>query len=231
MASREIEKTEPSAADPPASSAARRDKREQASPELLTGVATRLRELELVAGGAAEELRRQAALTQKPASRARPDNVAGAVLYELMVTLSERANGLEHEAELIAGILERAREAITSPGAPRKVPPRSLPGRMRLATESPRRAKRNRGSVEGQSGRPTDRESAPPPAARENGAPPRGSGFGPASAGVKLLAAQMALEGNDFAAIQERLETEFGVSDPASAVKEVLGRETGETGS
>ena len=41
------------------------------------------------------------------------------MLHELILTLSERADGLEREAELIAGILERARNAILHPERPR----------------------------------------------------------------------------------------------------------------
>ena len=49
----------------------------------------------------------------------------------------------------------------------------------------------------------------------------------PVSAGVKLLAAQMALDGDSRDEIRLRLRRDFGVTDSATAVSEVLEGEPG----
>lgn len=203
-------------AERPAPSGASPVEVRRSSPDLLASVAIRLRELERAANGAAAELRKQAAATeQQELPKSRANTVARAVLHELMLTLSERADGLEHEAELIAGILERAREAILHPAAERAPRAGLVSGRGRVINSSTRAA----GATPPR--RPPPIENSPESPAPDRSADAKREQR--ASAGVKLLAAQMALEGQSSDTIQGRLRSEFGISDPGGAVKEVLG--------
>jgi hypothetical protein len=191
------------------------------SPELLGRVAERLRELERAANGAVAELRREALEATEPAVTRGAGREGAAVLYELILTLSERADGLEREAELIAGILERARNAILHPERPRTLHSEPITGR---ATETPRKT-----SPPARRKAKTPRRQAQAANASKKGEAggPRAQIGRPVSDGVKLLAAQMALNGESHDEIQLRLRSEFGVTDSATAVREVLEGEPG----
>ena len=183
------------------------------SPELLGRVAARLRNLEGAAEEAVTELRKEAIAAAAPsAPKAGSNRVGRAILHELVLTLSERADALQREAELIAGILERARTAIVDPKRPRTLyaPPVRGEAKESFPQEGKTRVRGKRFQVRPEAAR----ASEPVPRARPTG--------GSASAGVKLLAAQMALEGESRERIGMRLHSEFGVVDPSAALEEVL---------
>ncbi len=143
------------------------------------------------------------------------------MLYELILTLSERADGLEREAELIAGILERARNAILHPERPRIHPSEPITGR---ATETRRDPSPRSGKKAVAPQRPASANAGDD---RDKAQARSGQIQRPVSAGVKLLAAQMALDGDSRDEIRLRLRRDFGVTDSATAVSEVLEGEPG----
>ena len=69
-------------------------------------------------------------------------------------------------------------------------------------------------------------EPAPEPAAEKPAAPPSAATSrpsGPASAGARLLATQMAVAGSSRDEIASRLENEFGIADPDEMLDGILG--------
>ncbi|GEM_PF-5931731 len=194
-----------------------------ASHELLASVADHLRKLGEDSNAVAGELRRRVELLGAPGTpRGSANKVSHAVLRELLQTLAERADGIGRETELIAGVLERAREQLEKarassfqapPRAPQPERPEPVPAR-----ERPERAQRP-GAVAA----PVRRRPSPTP--RELGEARADAGRVPE--GVRLIAIQMALDGTDAAAIAQRLREEFGVREPGRAVEAVFGSQRG----
>ncbi len=190
-----------------------------ASHELLASVADHLRKLGEDSNAVAAELRRRVELLGAPGTpRGSANKVSHAVLRELLQTLAERADGIGRETQLIAGVLERAREQLEKARAPRfQTPPRAPQPERREPVPAPERPQfaQRPGAV------PAAVRRRPGPTPRELGEARADAGGVPE--GVRLIAIQMALDGTDAAAIAHRLREEFGVPEPGRAVEAVFG--------
>jgi hypothetical protein len=210
---------------PPLNAAPEGEHTSGASSSLLAGVARCLHDLEGTAGSAAAELRSRVEALGPPGTPRDPsDKVTHAVVRELLQTLGERAGRIEREAELIAGILERARDQLertrleSVPAKAAESPSIDLrTAASKDATQPPKQRAQLKRSKQTTSrhaeGKPPDVTPGKGPASANGGAPE----------GVRLLAVQMALSGSGTDEIAARLRSEFGVPDPAPAVEQVFG--------
>jgi hypothetical protein len=138
------------------------------------------------------------------------------IAVELMETLADRADQLSQDANGLANLLGRASDRLAPAASAAPAPPAVEPA----AAEQPGSLARQ---VTERFDKPTRRTGGRFQARPQPAAQPRASGPPQdVSAGLRLLATQMAVAGSSREEIEARLRSEFGVVDTNSVLAEVF---------